>query len=394
MISEYHPACTHIFGRYNPFKPGSRSRHRDGLNCLLRVTRYRTSACGGGIGGGTGGNGIGGFLCRGRFGGGGGGGVSWGGTGGGGGTLGGGWANDRLATDSSTIDAARKCDRNVFIGLIIARIESDTIASCPVGPVDVDVSGTTPYYLTETRPRHHLETRNWTAATNQREMNTRTPTFPNSNPTPTRVLVAEDDERSRNGLVRLLQRDGYDVSVASDGQGAIDILLAPNPPQIALLDWEMPRLDGIHVCWAVRSIPSNPYTYIIMVTAKAEAADALAAFAAGVDDFLSKPMDSLQLLARLRCGERVLGLEKRCAERIAELRTALDEVGKLRRLLPLCKYCNKVRDDNNRWHEFNDYIRENPANDFSDVICRDCMEDARKSDLPREGLWHSDIKSR
>ena len=212
-------------------------------------------------------------------------------------------------------------------------------------------------------------------------MNARSPTFPNSNSTPTRVLVAEDDERSRNGLVRLLQRDGYEVTVANDGQAAIDILLAPNSPQIALLDWEMPRLDGIHVCWAVRSIPSNPYTYIIMVTAKAEAADGLAAFAAGVDDFLSKPMDSLQLLARLRCGERVLGLEKRCAERIAELNSALEEVRKLRSLLPICKYCKKVHDENGDWQHFEAYVREKTRIDFSHVICPECMENAGKADV-------------
>jgi DNA-binding response OmpR family regulator len=192
-----------------------------------------------------------------------------------------------------------------------------------------------------------------------------------------RVLVVEDDERARNGLVRLLNRDGYDVTVANDGQAAINILLAPNPPQIVLLDWEMPRLDGIHVCLAVRSIPANPYTYIVMVTAKAQTTDALAAFAAGVDDFLSKPMDSLQLLARLRCGERVLGLEKRCAERIAELKSALDEVRKLRSLLPICKYCKKVRDDSDCWHEFEGYIRDQAGTDFSNVICPDCMENVR-----------------
>lgn len=123
--------------------------------------------------------------------------------------------------------------------------------------------------------------------------------------------MAEDDETSRNALVRLLQREGYDVTVVNDGQDAIHILLAPDPPHIALLDWTMPRLDGIHVCLAVRSIPSNPYTYIVMVSGRDEATDALAAFAAGVDDFLSKPLDSSQLLARLRCGLRVLSLEKR-----------------------------------------------------------------------------------
>ena len=223
-------------------------------------------------------------------------------------------------------------------------------------------------------------------------MNARSPTFPNSNSTPTRVLVAEDDERSRNGLVRLLQRDGYEVTVANDGQAAIDILLAPNSPQIALLDWEMPRLDGIHVCWAVRSIPSNPYTYIIMVTAKAEAADGLAAFAAGVDDFLSKPMDSLQLLARLRCGERVLGLEKRCSERIAELNSALEEVRKLRSLLPICKYCKKVHDENGCWQHFEAYVREKASTDSSHVICPECMENAGKADVPDDATARAEWK--
>jgi len=215
-------------------------------------------------------------------------------------------------------------------------------------------------------------------------MNTRMPAFPNSSQTPTRVLVAEDDERSRNGLVRLLQRDGYEVTVANDGQAALHVLLAPNPPQIALLDWEMPRLDGIHVCWAVRSTPGNPYTYIIMVTAKADATDALAAFAAGVDDFLSKPIDSLQLLARLRCGERVLGLEQRSAERISQLKNASAEVRKLRSLLPICRYCKKVRDGADRWHEFEGFVHDNAGSEFSNVICPECLDKGFSRNLPED----------
>ena len=208
------------------------------------------------------------------------------------------------------------------------------------------------------------------------------PTFPNSNATPTRVLVAEDDETSRNALVRLLQREGYDVTVANDGQAAINILLAPNPPHIALLDWAMPRLDGIHVCWAVRSIPSNPYTYIIMVTGRDQATDALAAFAAGVDDFLSKPLDSLQLLARLRCGERVLGLEKRCAERIVDLEKARDEVRNLKRLLPICIECKKVRNDSDYWQEIEAYSLDQTATHLARGICPTCMESILQRDLP------------
>src|SRR5689334_20301412 len=114
-----------------------------------------------------------------------------------------------------------------------------------------------------------------------------------SNPTPfanptavaTRVLVAEDDEKTRMALLHLLEHHGFDVTLAEDGQAATRILMGPNPPQIVLLDWEMPHLDGIYICCAVRSIPGAPYTYIVMVTGRDDSKDVLAAFGAGVDDF-------------------------------------------------------------------------------------------------------------
>jgi len=200
--------------------------------------------------------------------------------------------------------------------------------------------------------------------------------------TPIRVLVAEDDDKTRSALVFLLQRHGYEVSVASDGQAAFEKLMVLNPPQIALLDWEMPLLDGLHVCRAVRSLPESRYTYIVMVTARDDPQDVLAAFAAGVDDFLAKPADSAQLLARLRCGERVLGLEQRYAERVAELELALDEVRQLQRLLPICMYCKKVRDDTDYWQEIEDYIHTQTGTDFSHGICPDCMENVIRRRLP------------
>ncbi len=208
------------------------------------------------------------------------------------------------------------------------------------------------------------------------------PTLPltKANPTPPRVLVAEDDEKTRTALAFLLQRHGYAVTVVNDGQAALETLLAPDPPHIALLDWEMPRLDGLHVCRAVRSIPANRYTYIIMVTARDQAKDVLAAFATGVDDFLSKPVDGAQLLARLRCSERVVALEERYAQRIAELEKALEEVRRLKRLLPMCMYCKKIRDDGDYWHEIEAYIREQTGTDFSHGICPSCMDSMLKGE--------------
>ena len=217
-------------------------------------------------------------------------------------------------------------------------------------------------------------------------MNTPAPAPHNYSPAPTRVLVTEDDEKARTALVFLLQRHGYEVSVAKDGQAAFEILMAPNPPQVALLDWEMPRLDGLHVCRAARTIPGNRYTYIIMLTARDQATDVLDAFAAGVDDFLSKPVDSSQLLARMRCGQRVLDLEERCSQRISDLEKALDEVRELKRLLPICMYCKKIRDDGDYWQEIESYIREHTGTDFSHGICPACMESKVTRDLPDDPL--------
>ena len=205
-------------------------------------------------------------------------------------------------------------------------------------------------------------------------MNKPVPAFPNSGTTPTRVLVAEDSDKTRVALVFLLERHGYDVSVVADGQAALNVLLGPNPPHIALLDWEMPRLDGIHVCLGVRTMPTRHYTYIVMLTAHDQVSDMLAAFAAGVDDFLSKPVDSAQLLARLRCGERVLTLEKRSEERIAELAKALDEVRQLKHLVPLCMHCKKVCDGSGCWREIDAYIQENSRTDFFNGVCPGCIE--------------------
>jgi len=217
-------------------------------------------------------------------------------------------------------------------------------------------------------------------------VNANAPALPNSRSSATRVLVAEDHEQTRMALVFLLKRHGYDVTVVNDGQAAFERLIGPNPPQIAVLDWEMPHLDGLHVCRAVRTFPSAHYnyTYIVMVTARDQENDALAAFAAGVDDFLSKPVDVGELLARLRCGERVLELEGRCQERIAELEKTLEEVRQLKRLLPICMYCKKIRDDGDYWQEIEKYIRDETGTVFSHGICPCCMKTVIRQDPPSE----------
>jgi DNA-binding response OmpR family regulator len=153
-----------------------------------------------------------------------------------------------------------------------------------------------------------------------------------------RVLVAEDDPTTGSTLASLLQRHHYKVELVADGQDALDILLGANAPSVVLLDWDMPRLNGLRVARAVRSIPAKRHTYLIMVTACDSAEDLLNAFASGVDDFLSKPVSVARLLARLRGAKRVLALEEQLAARDAELERTLDEVKALRRLRPPARH--------------------------------------------------------
>ena len=188
------------------------------------------------------------------------------------------------------------------------------------------------------------------------------------------MLVAEDDLKTQKALLFLLQRHGYTATAANDGQAALDILTEPDPPPIVLLDWEMPKLEGLDVCRLLRAMPLRRYIYVIMVTARDSAEDLLAAFAAGADDFLGKPADTAQLLARIRSGERVLALEARLEDRIAQLERTMREVSNLKRLLPICMYCKKVRDDGDYWQEIDAYIHEHTGTDFSHGVCPTCIE--------------------
>jgi two-component system, cell cycle response regulator len=124
-----------------------------------------------------------------------------------------------------------------------------------------------------------------------------------------RVLVADDDRISRTVLTHNLKKWGYEVIVCEDGLQAWNELQEPEAPQMAILDWMMPGMDGIQVCQAVRERPQEPYVYILLLTAKSLKADLLTGLNAGADDYLAKPVDIQELELRLRTGRRILDLQ-------------------------------------------------------------------------------------
>lgn len=120
------------------------------------------------------------------------------------------------------------------------------------------------------------------------------------------VLVAEDDRMMRRMLERQVQSWGYELVSAKDGDQAWATLRGEKPPRIAILDWEMPGLDGIEICERLRRDASIPYVYTIMLTGRDAREDMLTGLQSGVDDYLTKPVDPIVLRSRLQVAMRIV----------------------------------------------------------------------------------------
>ena len=120
-----------------------------------------------------------------------------------------------------------------------------------------------------------------------------------------KILVADDDPVSALVLRRALERLGHDVAVAASGVEAIE-LFATDPRPVVVSDWMMPGLDGLTLCERIRVASGDRYTYVILLTAKTQKDDRLRAIEAGVDDFLTKPLDLPDLASRIRVAERII----------------------------------------------------------------------------------------
>src|SRR5436309_2587820 len=122
------------------------------------------------------------------------------------------------------------------------------------------------------------------------------------------ILVADDDAASRRALEVTLRKWDYEVTTAADGEQAWEILQAAEAPRLAILDWMMPGMDGVEVCRRLRRRSREPYSYILLLTARDDMQDVVQGLDSGADDYLTKPFDPEELRARLRTGRRLLAL--------------------------------------------------------------------------------------
>jgi putative two-component system response regulator len=171
-----------------------------------------------------------------------------------------------------------------------------------------------------------------------------------------RVLIVEDDELSAEMLENALVKSGYEVTVAPNGQAALD-LVRSGKYRLVISDWEMPGMSGVELCRRIRQRQSSGYVYIILLTARTGSHHAIEGLSAGADDFISKPFQPEELCVRLRTGQRILSLETRdvtifCLAKLAESRDP--ETGA--HLERIREYCRLIAEHLSRRERFREQV--------------------------------------
>ena len=191
---------------------------------------------------------------------------------------------------------------------------------------------------------------------------------------PLQVLVADDEAVSRTVVGAMLKKAGYPVIYATDGEQAWRMLDGHDPPALALLDWEMPGLQGPEIVRRIRKKEVQTPTYVILLTSRDSSADIVQGLRAGADDYVTKPANEDELIARVSVGARVVELQAALAERVRSLEEALANVKALQTLLPMCAYCKSIRNDQNYWEKVETYFTQHSNVSFTHSYCPNCYE--------------------
>jgi DNA-binding response OmpR family regulator len=143
-----------------------------------------------------------------------------------------------------------------------------------------------------------------------------------------RILIAEDDRTSLSILSAILKKLGHDPVAVEEGNSAWDIMQKTDAPQMAILDWEMPGLDGPALCQKLRNQDRKDPLYLILLTSRKDTQDIVQGLEAGADDYMIKPYDHAELQARVNAGCRMIEIQNKMMEQ-EKLQGVLEMAGAL-----------------------------------------------------------------
>jgi sigma-B regulation protein RsbU (phosphoserine phosphatase) len=193
-----------------------------------------------------------------------------------------------------------------------------------------------------------------------------------------KLLVVEDDPFFQRVLQKRLSVDGYQVHTASDGREGMKAIVTFEP-DLVISDWMMPEVDGLELCQSVKTGLGDNAPYFILLTAKGEISDRLLGLETGADDYLVKPCDQGELLARVRAGLRIVMLSQQLRHTVTALRTANAELQSMKGAaeavlarVPMCSICRNVRDETGDWQTLDGYLIARQLAEFTHGICPDC----------------------
>jgi DNA-binding response OmpR family regulator len=192
-----------------------------------------------------------------------------------------------------------------------------------------------------------------------------------------KVLVVEDDPFFQRVLQKRLTVDGYQVATASDGREGMKQIVVFEP-DLVISDWMMPEVDGLELCQSVKTGLGENAPYFILLTARGEISDRLLGLETGADDYLIKPCDQGELMARVRAGLRIVLLAQQLRRTVDDLRAANAELAAMRAApgviarLPACSVCRHVRDEHGGWHALDAYLADRGLAEFTHGLCPSC----------------------
>jgi DNA-binding response OmpR family regulator len=172
------------------------------------------------------------------------------------------------------------------------------------------------------------------------------------------ILIVDDSQVSIQVLSHQLQNAGYSISVAMDGKKALDVV-EKDLPDLVLLDIMMPDMDGYEICRRIRDNEGTRMIPVIFLTARSSKEDIVQGFEAGAVDYVTKPFNTAELLARVRTH--------------VELKRARDEIKTLRGILPICAGCKAIRDEKGDWVPLEEYLIHHSAAELSHSLCPVCI---------------------